>query len=163
MAVCPCRWEHHPGTLFTCGTVGGQEAGGPRGRAGAVAQLVTGLVTSRQTQDGWVVESKRENAPFFLPLSLLCSRKIFKAGVKDLALSDYSFIQNRSWGSPSVATVPPAHLPSGRARDPIPPVPWDQRRRRGRVGSGSCPGMRSQRYTLGHEACAGLRSTPASG
>ena len=40
------------------GQWGGQEAGGPQGRAGAVAQLVTGLVTSRQTQDGWVLESK---------------------------------------------------------------------------------------------------------
>lgn len=68
--------------------------------------VLTGLVTRLQTEGGWVVERKDDNAPLPLPLFLLCARKVFKADVKYLAHSEHSFIQKRSRGDPSVAGAP---------------------------------------------------------
>lgn len=123
--------------------------------------VLTGLVTRLQTEGGWVVERKDDNAPLPLPLFLLCARKVFKADVKYLAPSEHSFIQKRSPGRPLSGRCPLPPRPSQH-----PPLPWDQRRRRGwggHGGSSSSPGMMSQRYGLGRETHAALWSIPESG
>lgn len=108
MVVCPAGGSQPLRTpLHLCDRCGGGDRGSPRKSASCGSEAavcspttLTGLVTSWQTQDAWVVERKRENAPFSLLLSLLCSRKVFKADVKDLAHSDSSCIQNRSPAQP---------------------------------------------------------------